>query len=164
MNKKTLLNNLKKAVEWLNSGQRDHDQAVNIMVGCFCILRQAGQQGVTAGIDRKSERRRVLSNVRESYLSRQGNKVMRDLVALTISAVESCIWVDNWLPCALPTPISPRGPISEEHLAKLLQGKKRHEDRTKEVRMRRAEKENYAVIENKEPLDEKVVRKGDLVL
>lgn len=164
MSKKILLKNLMKAAEWLNTKQRDHDQAGNIVVGCFFILRQAGQRDVTAWINRRPERRRVLGNVRETYLTRQGNKVLRDLLALTTSSVEACAWVDDWLPYALPTPISPRGPISEEHLAKLQHGKKRQRDRAKEVRMQRAEKENYAVIENKEFLDEKVARKGDLVL
>ena len=125
MNKRVLLKNLDKAAEWAAAKQRDHDQAVNIMVGCFGVLRQAGQRDITGWIDRKPERRRVLKNIQKLYLSKLGNKVLRDLVSLTISAVEACTWIDNWLPGALPVPIASGRPMKDGQQAKMQQGRKR---------------------------------------
>ena len=134
MNKRVLLKNLDKAAEWVVAKQRDHDQSVNIMVGCFGVLRQAGQRDMAGWLDRKPERRRVLSDVRESYLSKRGNKVLRDLVTLTISAVEACTWVDNWLPGALPTPVAQRTPTNAQ-LAALKQGGQNRWETLKKLRL-----------------------------
>ena len=68
MNKRILLGNLKKAAEWVAAKQRDHDQAVNVMVGFFQILRQAGQHDTPGWLNRKHQRRRVLANIRDSDL------------------------------------------------------------------------------------------------
>ena len=143
MKKRILLKNLDKAAEWAAAKQRDHDQAVNIMVGCFYVLRQAGQRDMAGWLDRKPERRRVLSDIRESYLSKQGNKVLRDLVSLTISAVEACTWVDNWLPGALPTPPASGRPMRDGQQAKMQQGKKWRAAKAEEARKRRFRWETY---------------------
>ena len=137
MNKRVLLKNLDKAAEWVVAKQRDHDQSVNIMVGCFGVLRQAGQRDMAGWLDRKPERRRVLSDVRESYLSKRGNKVLRDLVSLTISVVEACTWVDNWLPGALPVPVATRKKLTKHQLAVLKKGRERRWGTLKNLRASR---------------------------
>ena len=134
MNKRVLLKNLDKAAKWAAAKTRDHDQAVNIMVGCFGVLHQAGQRDITAWIDRKPARRRVLKNIRESYLSKRGNKVLRDLVALATSAVEACTWINNWLPGALPTPVAQRTPTNAQ-LAALKQGGQNRWETLKKLRL-----------------------------
>ena len=125
MKKRILLKNLDKAAEWLAAKQRDHDQAVNIMVGCFGVLQQAGQHDMAGWLDRKPDRRRVLKNIQKSHLSKRGNKVLRDLVSLTISAVEACTWIDNWLPGALPVPTASGRSMKDGQQAKMQQGRKR---------------------------------------
>ena len=137
MNKRVLLKNLDKAAEWVVAKQRDHDQSVNIMVGCFGVLRQAGQRDMAGWLDRKPERRRVLSDVRESYLSKRGNKVLRDLVTLTISAVEACTWVDNWLPGAMPVPLASGRKPTKSQLAALTQGGRNQRETLKKLRLLR---------------------------
>ncbi len=121
MDKRTLLEILGKAQQFVNTKQRDHDHVINIMVGCFYILQQA----VADWLDRKPERRRVLGDVRESYLTQRGSKVLRDLMALTISTVEACVWVKDWNPSTLPTPVVART-ISREQQAKMQGGRKQN--------------------------------------
>ena len=53
MNKRILLRNLNKAADWVAAKQRDHDQAVNVMVGCFYILQQAGHHDMSGWLERK---------------------------------------------------------------------------------------------------------------
>ena len=65
---------------------------------------------------------------------------MRDLVALTISAVEACACVEDWLPGALPVPISPGRPLTRKQLAKLQEGRKKQRDKMKNMRKLYAEK------------------------
>ena len=137
MNKRTLLRNLAKAAEWIADMERNHDEAVNIVVGCFRILEQAGQRRVTDWLDRKPDRRRILGNIRELYLTPKGNKVLRDLISLTISAVESCTWVDDWLPGALPVQTAPRRSLTPEQMEKMREGKARKKASLEEARERR---------------------------
>ena len=124
----TLLNNLQKAQKWAVAQKRDHDKAVNIMVGCFLVLQQAEFHGITQWIDRVPDRRKALKNIQKSYTTRRGNKASRDLVALTISTVEACVWVKSWAPYALPLLAGPERKLSEEHKAKLHRGRDRYNE------------------------------------
>ena len=123
MKKTTLLNNLKKLQQWAAAKKKDPDQAVNIMVGCFLALQQSGFHCATQWIDRVPDRRKVLKNIQKSHATRRGNKALRDLLALTISAVEAYTWVDSWNTYALPLLAGPERTISKEHLDKLCRGR-----------------------------------------
>ena len=123
MNRRTLLKNLNRAAKWAANKERDHDEAVNIMMGCFRVLEQTGQQGIPEWINRRPDRRRSIKHIRDRYLTPKGNKVLRDLVTLTVSATEACTWRTNWLPGPLPVQVTK--PVTSRHLHKMKAGRAR---------------------------------------
>ena len=120
MNKRLVIRNLEHAKTWLEerlgkpSTIGDPWEAQNILVGCVQLANQC-RQPVHAWVDRRKGRRSALKRVRETHNTESGNRALRQLIDLTISAVQSCTWRDEFLTGALPIKFKPprRKPMSE---------------------------------------------------
>ena len=111
---KALVAKLKWNREWLQAlrdGKRapgDSDRAINLLVGCLQTMAQCGRPSLGDWLDRKRERRRTLKDIRNRFRSDAGNRVLRQLVELTVSQVEACSWRKGYWVGALPTGGEPR--------------------------------------------------------
>ena len=103
----TLTTNVKWNLKWLE-GRRgapadleNGDRAEDIRNACIRLCHEVGQP-LEAWSQRLPNRRKALANVRLSYRHKRDGKALRDLVVLTISALEAASWIDSLGCAALP--------------------------------------------------------------
>ena len=134
MNKRAVLQNLRFSLAWMEkqlSARRTSDtinRALNTMVGCFEILAICGVP-TTAWIDRRKGRRRALKNVRERYSKPDGNRALRQLLRLTITALEAAVWIKSLPVGALPTPKEPKPMTEAQRAQRRAASRKAHQKR-----------------------------------
>ena len=123
MNKKHALLHLTHNATWLATAKpssTNQDRAVNLRNGCYHLLDQVPNT-LIEWLGRKPGRKDRLRRVERTYNQGEGNKDLLALVTLTESAVEACIWVNQFT--AGPLPYKTIKTISKEQVAKMRAGK-----------------------------------------
>jgi hypothetical protein len=133
---------LDQATKWLLSkrGQPgragDPWHAVNILVGTLDCLNQCGYS-IQSWLDRRTDRRRILRDIRNRYATPAPNKVLRDLVALAKAAVSACSWRSPYPLGALPSG-EPRPATDAQRAAMAIARRAQADERTRAKEAREA--------------------------
>lgn len=148
MDKQTALRNLRLHQAWLEKRPKrtpeNINKAVNIMVGAFQVLASCGVTA-EAWCSRRTERRRVLRNIRERYSEPDGRRVLRQLLETTITALEAATWIKSLPAGALPTPKEPKA-MTEAQRAQLKAAREKAR-RTRAAGKRRQEEAREARLQ-----------------
>jgi hypothetical protein len=147
MEKKTTIHHLRRCRDWLRKQQgKEADlesgwKAQNILIGCCQVIHACNGDSARPWLDRRPNRRKILRRIDDRYCTREGNRVLRQLVDYAIVELEACVWVKDLDPGALPIEKEPRR-LSKAHNRALHAG-----------RWRRAPKAQKALVEEKRSSD-----------
>lgn len=137
MKKRTVIANLRTHKKWVETqrGTRVNEEAgyeaQNILVGCAQLLLSGGGVSINEWVTRKTYRTDVVRRIQRTYVTKQGNRALLDLIDLTISSLEACTWEDDFLPGALPIVREARR-VSEAQQKAMREGR----DRARQARGR----------------------------
>lgn len=138
MNKRTVIANLRTLRKWVERqrgrpvNEEASYEAQNILVGCAQLLLSSGGVSINGWVTRKAYRTGTVRRIMRTYVTKQGNRALLDLIDLTISSLEVCTWRNDFLPGPLPITREPRR-ISETQQSamqkanKLAREARRHE-------------------------------------
>ena len=145
MRRQTVIRNLEHARQWLLDRRKKPSksgepwEAQNIFVGCVQLLNQCGRS-IQEWLGRRPDRRRVLKQIREKYVTNRGNVVLRRLVDLTVTELKACSWRDDFWIGALPIKFGQRK-LSEAHKRAIRAARERSQEQREIARKARLEYE-----------------------
>jgi len=125
---RSIVANLRKAKDWLDSDDYDSSEAVNVLHSCLLIMCQAYFPDIKGWWFRKNGRARILGNIQKKARTKVARKMLAEAIDFAGSCVEAAPWRDRWTLGPMPEFVRPRPQQSPETIARRQESIRRNKE------------------------------------